>query len=203
METLSPSIHVCEKCLAQKNACEFYVKHKQTGRLDNYCKSCRKRYVMEWGKKNPEKTKAWIKRWQQANYPRTKARMLLYGIGWRRRNLEWARERQRISRTRRIERTRELVNANAHLRRAVKRNAEAENFLRSEIYNRDGWICGICGKPVDSSLNWPDPMSVSLDHIVPVTKGGGHTRANTQCAHFGCNSSKRDRLIASTINHQR
>ena len=29
-------------------------------------------------------------------------------------------------------------------------------------------ICGICGKPVDMSLRWPNPMSKCIDHIIPV-----------------------------------
>ena len=57
-------------------------------------------------------------------------------------------------------------------------------------------ICGICGKPVDFSLKWPDPMSKSVDHIIPVSKGG-HPSAleNLQLAHVICNKEKSDRLI--------
>lgn len=57
-------------------------------------------------------------------------------------------------------------------------------------------ICGICGKPVDFSLKWPDPMSKSVDHIIPVSKGG-HPSAmeNLQLAHVICNKEKSNRLL--------
>lgn len=82
---------------------------------------------------------------------------------------------------------------NAKLRRrARKASGAAEVFWRSEIFERDGWVCGICAKKIDRSLRWPDPMSVSLDHILPLAHGGEHTRANTQAAHLICNSLKSD-----------
>lgn len=35
-------------------------------------------------------------------------------------------------------------------------------------------------------------MSASLDHVVPMSKGGGHTYANTQCSHLKCNVDKKN-----------
>ena len=32
------------------------------------------------------------------------------------------------------------------------------------------------------------PLCASLDHVVPLSLGGGHTRDNVQCAHWLCNS---------------
>jgi len=77
-------------------------------------------------------------------------------------------------------------------RRARKRNCEIEKFTKKEIFERDNWICQICGKPVDKNLKYPDPYVATLDHIVPLAKGGNHTRDNVQLAHFICNSYKRD-----------
>lgn len=56
-------------------------------------------------------------------------------------------------------------------------------------------VCGICGKPVDKSLKYPDPYSASVDHIIPVSKGG-HPSAmdNLQLAHLKCNRLKWDKL---------
>ena len=33
-------------------------------------------------------------------------------------------------------------------------------------------ICAICGKPVDKSIKYPDPMSPTVDHIIPLAKNG-------------------------------
>lgn len=75
-----------------------------------------------------------------------------------------------------------------HMRRAA--TAGSEKFSASEIYDRDRWRCGLCRKRVDRRLKWPNPMSVSLDHIVPICDGGPHSRVNVQCAHLSCNSRK-------------
>jgi 5-methylcytosine-specific restriction endonuclease McrA len=72
-------------------------------------------------------------------------------------------------------------------REARKRGANSEKFSVAEIFERDSWICGICFEPVDRDLKHPDPMSVSLDHITPLSLGGAHTRVNTRCAHLRCN----------------
>ena len=65
---------------------------------------------------------------------------------------------------------------------------------RKKIYATQT-ICGICGKPVDFSLKFPDPMSPTIDHIIPVAKGGHPSDIdNLQLAHFYCNRQKSDRL---------
>lgn len=71
---------------------------------------------------------------------------------------------------------------------------DAETIVNSEIFDRDGWICGICQEPVDPKLKFPDRWSASLDHIRPLSKGGSHTQANVRCSHLTCNIVKRDRI---------
>ena len=57
-------------------------------------------------------------------------------------------------------------------------------------------ICGICGLPVDKELKSPDPMSKTIDHIIPVSKGGHPSDlANLQLAHRCCNRQKGDKLF--------
>ena len=84
----------------------------------------------------------------------------------------------------------EKARAKSQVRRALKSSLTVEVFTDIEIFERDGWICQLCMTPVDRALQWPDPMSVSLDHIIPIAKHGAHTRANTQCAHLVCNTRK-------------
>jgi 5-methylcytosine-specific restriction endonuclease McrA len=81
-------------------------------------------------------------------------------------------------------------------RRAQKRTAPYESFRHVEIYERDGWLCGLCGKPVDPALRHLDHQSATLDHIIPLSPphNGPHIRANVQLAHRECNIRKRNRL---------
>jgi hypothetical protein len=97
-----------------------------------------------------------------------------------------------------VSKNRELyksINKAAKHRRKVRitGNGPVESFKDREIFERDNWVCGLCGEPVDPDLRHPDPQSASLDHRKPIVKGGGHTRANVQLAHLRCNFRKRDR----------
>lgn len=76
--------------------------------------------------------------------------------------------------------------------RARHHGVEYEYINRKKVFIRDGWRCGICGKKVDKRLKYPHPMSVSLDHIVPMSLGGGHLYRNVQCSHWLCNTEKCD-----------
>lgn len=55
-------------------------------------------------------------------------------------------------------------------------------------------VCGICGKPVDKRIKYPDPMCAVIDHIIPVSKGGHPSDINNlQLAHNTCNRNKSDK----------
>ncbi|MDF9748643.1 endogenous inhibitor of DNA gyrase (YacG/DUF329 family) [Arthrobacter sp. ES3-54] len=86
--------------------------------------------------------------------------------------------------------------AHYHKRRAQKRGTQVEDLRPVDIYERDIWICGLCVTPVDPTSAWPDPMSPSLDHILPLSRGGTHTYENVQLAHLTCNVSKGNRIAA-------
>lgn len=77
-----------------------------------------------------------------------------------------------------------------HIRRAWKYAADYERFSPREIYERDGWRCGVCRKLISKKLRHPNPMSVSLDHKISLANGGPHSRLNTQPAHLRCNIRK-------------
>lgn len=78
----------------------------------------------------------------------------------------------------------------SHKARAVRYGVAYEQVNRLTVYKRDGWTCGLCGDPIDPSARWPDQWCASLDHIVPLSKGGGHLYSNVQAAHWWCNTMK-------------
>lgn len=92
-----------------------------------------------------------------------------------------------------LDRRRVRARDQEHRRRAAMLSGESERINSPEIYERDGWRCGLCRRRVDPTLRWPHRMSPSLDHIVPLAKGGHHVRTNVHLAHLTCNLSKRDR----------
>lgn len=79
-------------------------------------------------------------------------------------------------------------------RRAILRAIPVEKFDEREIYERDRWVCQICRKRVGKTVLWPDPMSPSLDHIIPLSRPGtSHTRANVRLSHLTCNVTRGNR----------
>lgn len=87
----------------------------------------------------------------------------------------------------------EAKKAASQRRRARKRAVPTEHIVAAVIYARDGGVCQLCNGDVDLALAWPHPLSASLDHRIPLSKGGSHTAANIQLAHLSCNTRKRDR----------
>jgi 5-methylcytosine-specific restriction endonuclease McrA len=85
---------------------------------------------------------------------------------------------------------RATVSTGRHQRRLRVAAATTERFDPHEIFERDGWICCLCHAAVSPELAWPDPLSPSLDHVLPLVAGGEHSRANTQLAHWICNVRK-------------
>lgn len=68
------------------------------------------------------------------------------------------------------------------------------SVTRTKVFERDGYICQICGKPTVNDTSWGTigPKAPTVDHIVALANGGTHTWGNVQCAHAICNSYKRD-----------
>lgn len=68
------------------------------------------------------------------------------------------------------------------------------------LYKRDKGICQLCGKPTDPEDikdGHISRMYPTIDHIMPLSKGGAHTWDNVQLAHMSCNAGKRDRTAAA------
>jgi len=88
-------------------------------------------------------------------------------------------------------------------RRAAERGGTPVPYSRAEIFTRDRWVCQLCGKRVKRSAAVPDPKAPVIDHIVPLAAGpevgGVDAPWNVQCAHFLCNSIKRDQLAAPAL----
>ena len=86
------------------------------------------------------------------------------------------------------------LNDITHIKKAKRLNLKYEKIDMLDIFERDKWICKICNEPVDKYLPYPNPMSASLDHIIPMSKGGHHTIDNVQLAHLECNKKKSNNI---------
>ena len=85
-------------------------------------------------------------------------------------------------------------------------NVRDWNISLKDLSIRDNDICWLCGKPVD----WTDytmdgdtfiagNMYPSIDHVVPLSRGGLHEWGNVKLAHRICNSIKSNRNAFDTL----
>lgn len=84
----------------------------------------------------------------------------------------------------------------------LRRNRPDMDGIERGLYNHNrkvlrktSMVCALCGMPLDKSLKYPDPMSISIDHIIPVALGGKSTLDNLQATHLICNKEKGKRII--------
>jgi 5-methylcytosine-specific restriction endonuclease McrA len=128
----------------------------------------RARLVREWRDANPERDRANWTAWRQAN-------------------------RDRL---RELGRQQYAANPEKFINKAHRRRAQVAGAPVGSVDLEALWTgsCGLCGEPIDPDLKHPDPMSKSVDHIIPLSKGGAHEQTNLQWAHLFCNVSKGARL---------
>ena len=92
--------------------------------------------------------------------------------------------------------------------------------MRTSRPDKDGWakssfnkakkiiyasqtVCGICGRAVNFDKKFPDPWSATLDHIIPISKGGDPASIeNLQLAHLQCNRVKSSKLVQPQIKEK-
>lgn len=69
-------------------------------------------------------------------------------------------------------------------------------FTRRNVYRRDGFRCQYCGIK-------PGPDHLTIDHVVPRSRGGTTTWDNCVTACFRCNATKANRSTRETGMHLR
>lgn len=80
-------------------------------------------------------------------------------------------------------------------RKAAMRGAVIEKVNPSIVFDRDGWQCRQCGCDTPpSDRGTCKSTAPELDHIYPISKGGLHSYANTQCLCRACNHAKADKI---------
>lgn len=208
----------CGKCQCWKPFSDF---NKDKFKSDGLTSNCKEHYndiSRQWRKDNPErerenhlryikanpnKAKEAAQRWRSKESNREKSR--LYARQWTKNNpgyqSDWY-ERNKNERRKSIRRWREnnpdKITIYKHRYRAKKQDNGHEPYDPKYIYDRDNWICRICNKPVDKELKYPNRMSKSIDHIIPVSLGGADTEANVQLAHLTCNQRKNNKVDVTT-----
>ncbi|MBQ2832395.1 HNH endonuclease [Methanobrevibacter sp.] len=80
-----------------------------------------------------------------------------------------------------------IFNNKVHSKKVKPKRKPISGVVRQNVFMRDNYTCQICGKTID------DGVSLHLDHIKPVSKGGTNEESNLQCLCSQCNLEKHNR----------
>lgn len=78
-----------------------------------------------------------------------------------------------------------------HRKRAAHFGVDYEPVARTQVFQRDGYRCQLCGRKTRGK--YPAPTSPTVDHIIPLSVGGHHALDNLQTACLRCNTLKGNR----------
>ena len=170
-ELFSRGLKECLKCAKEKDLDDFYTSKVNKDGRRSHCISC----MSDYGKSSSGKTASQKSLQRKRSNPEYRAKEASYGVAWRQKNPEKRRATEQRRRARKLDVVSEVV----------------DNLI---VFERDKWMCQLCKLPVDNNLKFPDPQSASLDHKIPLSKGGSHSYENTQLAHLRCNISKGAKL---------
>ena len=67
--------------------------------------------------------------------------------------------------------------------------------LANRVFKTRGMHCHICGLAIPPNAVYPEPLSRSLDHLIPFSKGGKNEFSNLMPAHLKCNSARQARPV--------
>lgn len=81
--------------------------------------------------------------------------------------------------------------SNWHARRArLNGSRHSDRVLVAGLIAQGATTCQWCSHAIDLALEYPHRYSKSLDHTIPVSRGGTHTLDNVTLMHLTCNLSK-------------
>jgi 5-methylcytosine-specific restriction endonuclease McrA len=179
----------CNKCGEIKPIGEFKLVNKKTGRRRLHCNDCERKYQREYKAKNSDRVNAYQRAWSSENREKETARHKRYVeknrelISALQRAYAATEKGMSVIRKYRLK-NKERYQANDHNRKK-KRRARMHGGRVTvaewiEIKARYKSRCVYCGSR----------QNITMDHIVPLAKGGRHEPTNIQTACRRCNTRK-------------
>ena len=189
----------CTKCGRILPLTDFYI---DRGSPRPSCKECCKKKSQEWREANPDKVKAIGVAYRSSEAGAEKRRVWLAKRAKTPEQIEyqkqWAKtEKGKESRRRRVNRFAKTDKGfAANKRRHARRRAARDNIIATltadewkRILEKYDYRCAYCGMPFSERL------PITQDHVIPISKGGDHTKENVVPACKPCNSRKKDKEL--------
>ena len=180
-----PTSKRCPSCGETKGAGHFYVRQNESRRLTGWCRQCVEDKARARAAANPERRreislayarseKGKAQRAARAATPEAIAQRM----GWSAKNPEARREIGS-----RWQRDHPMQHRQRQQRRRARKLAVFVEDVHPRVaYEMHGGRCGICGEFIEGEFH--------VDHVIPLSRGGLHSYANSQPAHPLCNARK-------------
>jgi 5-methylcytosine-specific restriction endonuclease McrA len=195
----------CTKCGKTKQLDDFPKQARHKDGRHSWCKKCHSKASAAWNKSNPEKFRAhqrkWFRKWCVENPEKARENGRNNSRKWaaknpdkiREKNRNWARanpEKVRKWFYRWLDSNRDKFMQNVRNRYARKKNAGGKITVKEwralkEKYN---YTCLCCRR------REPE-IKLTLDHVLPLVKGGRNIIDNAQPLCGSCNSSKGTKVV--------
>jgi 5-methylcytosine-specific restriction endonuclease McrA len=81
--------------------------------------------------------------------------------------------------------------------KTVKRQSKLikpSRLAADEVFRTYGPNCHICQSPIDPLLPRTSKQGLTVDHVIPLSRGGSDNIENLRPAHWSCNNRKSDKL---------
>jgi 5-methylcytosine-specific restriction endonuclease McrA len=82
--------------------------------------------------------------------------------------------------------------------KTVKRQSQttqANRIAHEQLAERDGLSCYLCNEVIDMTLPKTSKYGATIDHVVPLSRGGLDELDNLKLAHWTCNLAKSNKLV--------
>lgn len=176
----------CNRCDKTKSIDSFGLDSSSRDGHKTICKQCKSVINKDYNTKNSERILANKRRY----YLENAEEIIIKRREYRKKNSDVLSQRQRKYYLKNREYIIERQSKITKIRRARLFSAFVEPVCEKKLFIRDEGLCYVCSKKIDLDLSWPHPMSKSLEHIIPLSKGGKHSYENTALSHLVCNIRK-------------
>lgn len=188
---------VCTGCHLLLPVAQFGYHRRATGELHSRCKACLNVQRAAWRHANPDKQRAASAAWRTAHPEQVKTTL----AAWRAAHPDWYRLPNANYRSSHPDRQKSdnaawrAANPGRMRAHKVRRRQRIEladgHYTGAEweaLKARYGYRCLMCGRTE------PD-IKLTLDHVVPVSKGGTNDISNGQPLCVSCNSRKHTQTL--------
>ena len=190
-ELRSRPTKTCKRCGVEKSRSDFSPREKSRDGLHSYCRACNVEKARESAERNPEKVKQHKKNWKMRNPERVREQGLIDKRRAYERNPEKYKEQTREWYRKNKEKV--AARTQSYEGRLKRRLVQARRNARMNgVVTVEQWMA-VLEKFDHSCVYCGSKESLTIDHLVPVSKGGLHRIDNIVPACRSCNTAKNAR----------